>query len=150
MLTVSETALAMSAILLPSRLVATAVSVGYLTLAIGVVVFRLRRGALPCGCWGGGSHSVLGWRLAAVDLALASAVMGVALRVDATMPPFVDRVTSAALAVLLALLLGVIIPAFRSLDRRARFMADPYRAWAKGFPDLIPDGAPGPSGGTAQ
>lgn len=107
----------------------------YALLAGGAAVLLARRGAVPCGCWGGGGR--LSRRLVAADAALALTATVAALALEAG-----ARGAGEGLAVLGALVAAVVcgalvVPEGLYALRGARERAEPFRGWVKGFPELI-------------
>ncbi len=135
-LTVTEGAIAVAVFFAPYALAAGVVAAMYAVLCVGVLVLRQTRGEVACGCFGSSTKAVLSFRLAALDGALAVAGLALAVTAGAEAP------LPAAMSITLLLgaaTVALTVPSFWRLYTHTKRLADPYRAWAKGYPDLRVD-----------
>lgn len=107
----------------------------YLSLGIGAAVLLHQRGAVPCGCWGGG-RGRLSRRLVGFDLALAGlATLAALLQDGAEADPALSGAILASLG-LLIFVAAVAVPDLRHAWRGVRPRALQEYRWYHNFPDL--------------
>lgn len=105
----------------------------YGMLAGGALTIRLRRGRVPCGCWGSRDSRISGWLIGMNVILAILAVSTVGLARSPSLVAGIGRFASVlALSTLLFLVIPETVPLLRVLRERAR----PYLDWLRDFPEL--------------
>ncbi len=137
LLSVVQFLVAAAVVLLASPLALGLLAALYGVMGLAVAWLRARRGRADCGCWGRARKGRLGYGLAAGDLGLGALALAAAFALSDAPEPAV-RVLVLGTMIIICVQFMLIVPAFLPAYRRYRELADRYRPWASGFPELKP------------
>jgi hypothetical protein len=107
----------------------------YLAMGLGAAILLLRRGEVPCGCWGRTGH-LLGWRLVIFNVVMGLVSVALTASSAARGMSLADSMHVLLVIVALTLTGGVLVPEGRYALRGVTTRADKSRRWFEDFPDL--------------
>lgn len=105
----------------------------YASLAIGALILRVRRGAVPCGCWGKSSRPISPFLIVS-NLALASAAFAAA-RAEGSWGA-VEGMAALMCSLALAVTATVILPDALYVRRGLVQRASRFVEWLRDYPSL--------------